>query len=201
MSQKRASGAVSIPGGSFFSGTLPAGRYRIYLVTDGGSATFQLRLPGLPGRTVIRPKDSAAASVQEATPSMAQPADTPLLFAGGTTHRTGPQGGINLALVWKRLILPGTKSAVGVCLYQGNPPPQAVGAAYQTPCPGGTPPLINNSEDYAVTELKPGDGFRSSIVAGYVLPESRVYSSGGYHNSAAPSYEAHAQQLWLDFRN
>lgn len=42
---------------------LPAGNYRLYLVTDGKPTTVRLRLPGLSGTTSLRPAGAASAAL------------------------------------------------------------------------------------------------------------------------------------------
>lgn len=47
---------------------LPAGNYRLYVVTDGGPARVVLKLKGLTGTTKMRPTHRVAASVQRPEP-------------------------------------------------------------------------------------------------------------------------------------
>ncbi|HWL38587.1 MAG TPA: hypothetical protein VNQ77_20535 [Frankiaceae bacterium] len=183
------------------SGVLPAGNYRLYLVTDGGSVTVTLKLRGLSGSRRITPRTPARASVSAPRPTVAEPAVSPALFAGGGTHRTPASGGVNATAVWKDVPAFGPPSAVGMCDYAG-PAPAGSLPAYQLPCAGGNgdvPPGVPSQFSSGPTTTPIGPGrFLSAINAGYLLPQG-THSIGGYHNTAGPVTAAYVHQLWLDF--
>lgn len=182
-------------------GTLPAGDYRLYLVTDGAPATFTLRLRGLAGSTRLTPRDAARAAVVAPKPTMAEPASSPALFAGGGARTVPARGGINATVVWKDLPVYGTPSATGLCVYDGDPPTGAA-AAFQAPCSsgrGGMPPYFSGTHAAgpATTPVGPGR-FVSRITSSYLLPPGR-WAIGGYHDTPGPVTAAYVHQLWLDF--
>ena len=184
------------------SGRLPAGEYRLYLVTDGAPATFTFRFRGLRGSTRITPRTPARATVANVPPAVATPAASPSLFAGGS-HRAVPRdGGLNHTSVWKVVPVFGPPSAVGVCEYVGAPPSSAEAPPYQLPCASGRgdiPPYVSGTQPggQAVTPLGPGR-FLTGIHSGWMLGAG-TWGLGGYHNTPGPVSEAYVQQLWLDF--
>jgi hypothetical protein len=185
--------------GFTFSGSLPAGRYRLYVVTDGEPVRVKLTFPGLKGVRTLRPVERATARVVEGSTTMSMPAPVPAMFAGGSEHLVGTSGGLNANVIWKRVAAPLVPSAVGSCFYEGLPRPELASPAYQTPCPGGVPPYVSGTHDAG--PLPSGQGSLSFLTSGWLLPPSKSFGIGGYHNSANPGLEAHSQQLWLDFRN
>lgn len=196
-------GYVWAPGStSGTSGRLPAGSYRLYLVTDGAPATFTIHLRGLSGTTRVTPTGTARAGIVTPKPTVAEPASSPALFAGGSTHTTPAKGGINATLVWKELPAPVPPSAAGLCTYDGSAPAAGTVPAYQMPCSngsGGFPPYLSgaNAAGPPTTPLGPGR-FVTSIGGSYLLPPGR-FSIGGYHDTAGPVTAAYVHQLWLDF--
>ena len=194
-------GFVWAPGSDGTRGRLPAGTYRLYVVTDGAPVTFTLRLKGLAGSLRLTPRDRARAAVVAPKPTMAEPASSPALFAGGSTHTTPKSGGIHAVNVWKELPATVPPSAVGLCSYQGAPPAGSA-PAYQMPCAdgnGGFPPFLSsvNAAGTPTTPVGPGR-FVSGIGGGYLLPPG-TWSIGGYHDTTGPVTAAYVHQLWLDF--
>jgi hypothetical protein len=183
-----------------FKGVLPAGRYRLYIVTDGAPVRYRLLLPGLSGTSTLRPQESTVGSVVETRPTMSLPEAAPLLFSGGSSHHFGKQGGFNATLVWKTLLAPAVPSAAAVCIYDGVPAPGDPSPAFQFPnCPNGIPPWLTGTHDSG--SLPTGNRSLSFNYEDRPLPQNHTFSLGGYHNTVDPALEAHSQQLWLDFKN
>lgn len=182
------------------SGVLPAGNYRLYLIADGGSVTVTLKLRGLTGSRRLTPRGPSRVSLVAPKPTMAEPAASPSLFAGGGTHRSAA-GALNATIIWKEAPAFGPPSTVGMCNYNGVPPAGAV-PAFQLPCATGSgalPPNVASQFSSGPTTTPVGPGrFLSSISTGYLLPPG-TFSIGGYHNTAGPVTAAYVHQLWLDF--
>ena len=184
------------------SGRLPAGTYRLYLVTDGGPATFIFRFPGLPGTRRLTPREPAKATVVAPKPTMAEPAVSPSLFAGGSAHRVPPSGGLNATVLWKDVPTTGAPSATGSCVYEGEPKAGRVTPAFQAPCDGGrgdVPPWTSQNHYIGPASTPVGPGrFITFYSTGYLLAGG-LHAIGGYHNTPGPVTAAHVHQLWLDF--
>ncbi|HVF04156.1 MAG TPA: hypothetical protein VNA20_04895 [Frankiaceae bacterium] len=183
------------------SGRLPAGDYRLYVVTDGAPVTFTFRLRGLSGTKRLTPASPARASVVTATPTAAEPALSPVAFAGGSHRSVGPAGGLNHTSVWKEVPTVAQPSAVGVCEYSGRPPASAF-TPYQLPCAdgrGGIPPAVSNTKPGgdATTPVGPGR-YLNGISSGWLLPPGE-WGLGGYNNTPGPVTAAYVHQFWLDF--
>jgi hypothetical protein len=184
------------------SGRLPAGTYRLYLVTDGGPATFTFRLKGLSGSRRLTPREPARAAVVAPKPTMAEPAASPATFAGGSARKVPSTGGLNATVVWKEVPTFGVPSATGSCEYAGKAKAGVATPAFQAPCDGGrgdVPPWLTPTHDtgQATTPVGPGR-FVTGFSTGYLLPGGE-YAIGGYHNTPGPVTAAYVHQLWLDF--
>ena len=188
---------VFVPGGNGVSGRLPAGDYRLYVVTDGAPvrATITLRgVGGKPGRvTATHP---ARVAVLDPKPTLAEPADGPLLYAAGS-HRDVPRGGYNVTVVWKDHPAKPPPSATGICRYAGRPQ-AGTAPAYHWPCQGGGPDLTGGlpADSYA-TPAGPGR-FISLFHTSFLLPPGE-WAFGGFSDTPGPVTSAHVHQLWLDF--
>lgn len=195
-------GMLVSPDSTGFSGTLPAGTYRLFLLTDGAPVRVTLQFAGLRGRSSLTPRSPVRAAVVAPKPTIAEPTWAPLVFAGGSHWHVGPRGGLNLTVAWKVQPAPEEPSAVGACLYSGRPPAGAV-PPFQAPCAngsGGLPPYVarNHADGSAPpTALGPGR-YISFIEAGGVYSPGS-FSQGAYHNTAGPVTSAHLHQVWLDF--
>ena len=186
-------------------GLLKAGRYQLYVVTDGVPITVTMSLDGLTGRTSIKSGRPVSAGIAEPDPTFYEPRTTQEgpggnLYSSGATHTTGDQGGIYTVLAWK-IVTGAPKSAnpTGFCQYlypAGSPTYQAPcdnadrhspGVYGQTPTGGRTGPS-SALETYAASQLQ----------AFGVLPAG-TWGLGGYVNSESPALEVHMQVFWLDF--
>lgn len=183
------------------NGRLPAGDYRLYVVTDGAPATFTFRFRGLTGTRRLTPAGPARASVATVTPSVAEPALSPVAFAGGSHRAVGAAGGLNHTSVWKEVPTFVQPGAVGVCVYTG-PPPVSAFPPYQLPCANGRgaiPPTVSSTKPGgdATTPVGPGR-FLNGISSGWLLGPGE-WGLGAYNNTPGPVTAAYVQQLWLDF--
>ena len=201
---KGAFGFIWAPGSTNgLSGRLPAGNYRLHVVVDGAPTTVTITFRGLKGKVRITPTGPARAAVVAPKPTVAEPASSPALFAGGSAHTTGSRGGIHHMSVWKELPAMAPRSAVGQCIYSdGKVPTGGPVPPYQMPCADGVGgfPFISSEPGPAgpaTTAIGPGR-FISGINAGYLLPPGRS-AIGGYHNTPGPVTAAYVHQLWLDF--
>jgi hypothetical protein len=197
-------GSIWAPGSTDgLRGTLPPGNYTIYLVTDGAPATATIRFRGLSGTVRLAARGPVRASVVAAKPTMAEPASSPSLFAGGTAYRSGRRGALNATMIWKELPAYVQVNAVGICQYDTAAAGSGALPSYQLPCGNGRgaiPPSLGstNPAGPATTPLGPGR-FVSGIKAGYTIPPDDDIAIGGYHNNTGLVTAAYVHQLWLDF--
>lgn len=124
---------VLITSGTDFEDVLPAGDYRLYLMTDA-PASVRIQLDGLSGSTKIVPKGPLDVDVTEPGSGVAVPQNVAYSY-GRSYDFTGEYG-----FTFNVLSIRGDTWAAGRygnCIYEGDPPlpPQL---AYGTPgCPGG----------------------------------------------------------------
>jgi len=192
---------VFIPGGNTIDGTLPAGAYRLYVVTDGAPVRATIKLSGLAGGSrTITPRTPARASVVEAKPTVAEPGSAPLVYAAGSTRGVPAGGGMNITVVWKDHPAKPAPSATGICRYVGVAPPApgAAPPAYHWPCQGGGPDVTGGlAAEPAPTPAGPGR-YVSLFHTSFLLPPND-YGFGGFSDTPGPVTSAHVHQLWLDF--
>jgi hypothetical protein len=128
--------------GSRITHTLPAGRYRAYIVTDGAPVTVTLALPHGAASAQLTATGPASATVD--TPAMtALPGG--LHQAGGSSHTFGPGSGTVIQYL-EADMQPGTYGHRTHCLYSGTGPPAGT---YVTRCPGANSVNSTTSEDEA----------------------------------------------------
>lgn len=188
---------VFVPGGNGVTGRLPAGEYRLYVVTDGAPVRATITLRGVGGGTIrLTPTRPARVAVLDPKPTLAEPADGPLLYAAGS-HRDVANGGYNVTVVWKDHPAKPPPSATGVCRYAGRPQ-AGTAPAYHWPCQGGGPDLTGGlpAGSYA-TPAGPGR-FISLFHTSFLLPPGE-WAFGGFSDTPGPVTSAHVHQLWLDF--
>jgi len=184
--------------------TIPAGRYRLYLVADGGRVSVTLSLPGLRGRTAITSGSPLRPVIDSPKPQQFDPpADAAgyggNLYAAGSTHRFGERGGIYLVDVWK--IVPGAPKSANpsaACIFE-----DAAAPSFQAPCSGASQHATGVYGQVPTGERTgPGsavDLYAAGLMSSFGVLGEGTWSVGGYINSAAPAREAHTQALWLDF--
>jgi hypothetical protein len=189
-------------------GTLPAGRYRLYLVTDGAPVRARLVLHGLAGRVTLRPGGSFRQSIVAPRPEQALPAEGPLAFAAGSSHVFGARGGYFTGVVWKNEPLPQEVNAVGECDYVGRPPSGPV-PVYQETC-GGEPSVpwpTGVLDSGQKTQLTPGTPALPYYTSFYYSTHAWYRPTGGpvgpvsvgyYDNTAGPVMDGHFIALWVD---
>ena len=73
---------------------LPRGRYVVYLIAEEGSVRAKLTLPGLGGKTTLRPTSPAAASFGELDPGIT--GTTGATFYQATAEHAVPRGGFSV---------------------------------------------------------------------------------------------------------
>ena len=114
----------------FETNVLPAGRYRLYLLTSGtGSVRF--RLPGLRGsRALVARAPSAARTVTDLVPTVGGVG--PPAYAHGTTIESTGKGTQVLAFDWVHTVAQAAAHYAS-CYYKGGPP----GGRWLPGCPGG----------------------------------------------------------------
>ena len=100
--------------------TLRAGVYHLYVVADGSPVRITLTLPGLEGRSVVRPDGAARAVVRTLTPRL-QETNTGLIYSAGNISPFRDGHGLTILALW--LKGEGTeKAALGDCVYEDDPP-------------------------------------------------------------------------------
>lgn len=126
------------PGGSAFDNvktfgnvtTVPAGRYRLYVIPDGAPARITLRLQGLPGRTTVAPSAPVRAAVLSDV--SATPDEAPAVATYVPQSLTGR--GLALQVLYGRME---ATAAWQLVMCHDNPRDDDV-AVWQSPgCPGG----------------------------------------------------------------
>jgi hypothetical protein len=120
--------------------TLPAGRYRLYVVATG-PATITLRLPGLAGRTRLAPSRAAAARV-EAPDREVTVADASNNVYAAATNVEMARRGFALHLLHSRLE---AEAAWQVVMCHNNPGQSAAAELRDAPgCPAGKQHTVVN---------------------------------------------------------
>jgi hypothetical protein len=176
--------------------TLVPGRYRLYLIADGGPVTVHLTLHGLPGRTTIR-SGRPHPVVIAAPPAQGSPDGGNLLYSAGGTHASGAWGGLHYLLLRKMLASPPKSVSHGGACLSDHPPSGGPLGPYQFPCEPGT--VGGQVEtDRTLGPLNLTKQYATQI-AFFGIHGEGDWSLGGYLNSEFPATEAHAQLLWMDF--
>ncbi len=185
------------------TGTLPVGRYHLYLVADGAPVRIVLRFRELAGSVTLTPTQPERTEIVQPI-ATTPPSLTPMLFAAGATHRIGPYGGIQEMILWKQVNNGLERSQHGVCGYDGQAPAQATGtSAYQAPCDVNNPSLglflgLGPSTPDGGSPPEISGHWYDHFFTGYWLPPG-TYSIGGFVNTAGPVTSAYLQEVWLDF--
>lgn len=113
--------------------TLPRGDYQLYLVADGRPVTVELTLPGLTGRTTIRP--NVRNRFGPHTPTARVPGGSRNVSGAGDFYDFRGFGGISVQAVGLATG-PWVAGNVGDCVYEGRPPVAQV--AFFPRCPEGS---------------------------------------------------------------
>ncbi len=182
--------------------TLPAGRYRLYLVADGARVTATVRLPGLKGRTAITSGARIRPVIDVPQPDQFDPPASAAgyggnLYGAGSTHQfRGDQGGIYYSTLWKIVVgAPRSANPSAHCLFKDVEAP-----SFAAPCRGAKENLPT-VYGQVPTDQKTGPGldtYAAGVMSAFgVLPEGQ-WGLGGYIETAAPATEAHTVVFWLD---
>lgn len=155
---------------------LPAGTYLLYLLADDAPVRVTLRLRGLKGSKVLRPRrpvDSGFA-VPNADNSTSSPGDDSFWW-GDEFDLTGDAGYVFAVLSMD--VENWLDVHYGDCAYvMGPPPPRPL--AYSPPCPGGIGAFANES-----TRLPASNSFEVPMFAEIGAPGQ--YGYGLYYTGAA----------------
>jgi hypothetical protein len=180
----------SITGNQAEGFRLPAGRYRLTLVSKAGEVSATLRLTGAPAGIVhITPGQTASGTVQRLDASFRN--DGSFVASDGAT--TGLQAkGILVRAVYL-IAEPHVASRLGTCLFQGVP-----SQGYQPGCAGapiGSEPVFTSFFP-VVAPTTDGVGIGlSAVTSGFGAGQ---YGQGVWYESAAVVESAGAVGLWLD---
>lgn len=167
------------------TGMLPAGRYRLFLLTNG-RGSVSVRFPELaPGSRALRPAKTAAFRAVEAAPTYVGPL-APSAWAGGITV---PATGIRShGYVFEWTEGPAAAGVYGgLCSYAGDPP----GGVWVPGCPGGNSLLSNHvmpSTDCCGTSY------------GAVVGTGDRFSFGSYYVQNGPVTSAGRFIVWISDR-
>lgn len=166
--------------------TLRAGTYRLYVVADGAPVTIRLTLPGLEGRSLVRPEGAARAVVKTLTPRLHE-TNSGLIYSAGNISPFRDGHGLTILGLWLKGV--GTeKAAMGDCVYEDDPPaveaiaylpeicPRSFYSGYQTS--GSAAP-----DDYTIGFNLTLDGLPAAI--------------GAWYAAQAPVEEAGSVAVWL----
>ena len=193
--------------------TLPAGRYRLYLIADGAPVTVTLKFPGLTGKVSIRTGAPHRPVIDTPKPAVLDPPIAPPAGMGGNRYSAGAThaarddglefGAMYFLVSWKIFGVSPPKSVnqSGGCMFDGPAVPGPLGL-YQYPCDVGT--LVDVRPGGQVqTGSKTGPGGALDQYATFTemfgLIHDGPVSLGAYINSHSPASEAHTQIFWLDF--
>ena len=109
---------------------LPRGRYRLFLIADGGPARVKLQLGGLQGERTISPENPVESSMISLRPKVRHEGGESLYWTGTASELKGP--GFALSELW--VDGPQVQGSAGTCIYtKTSPPPDNL--AYVPPCP------------------------------------------------------------------
>lgn len=98
---------------------IPAGTYRLFVISDGGNVGATVRLHGLTGHAEIPVDRARDVHVGTPTPHVSTGPAGSVYSAGETTEFAG--GGIVFSALWIGG-RPGIQTDLGTCIYRGSPP-------------------------------------------------------------------------------
>lgn len=189
--------------------SMPAGVYRVYLIADHAPVRVTMRLRGLSGTGTFRPRLPVRSTIVTPTPTQAEPASGPLLFAAGSTRNNiGRRGAYVVQLAWKDEPLPHEWTAWTVSRYPGH--------AQSGPTPAYQQGAGGNLSVQPIVGGNIASGRTRTVVAGVCAPYyiSSLYTLDGFvrndgkplgqfsvgvsGNTAGAVYDAHYSVLWFD---
>jgi hypothetical protein len=170
---------------------LPAGRYLLYAIADGGPVRVTLRLHGLTGDARITPKDRADAIVSTPASSL----DEPNTRVGHSYGQTYNQNGDEALYVAAQRLRGDywANGRFGVCTYEGEPPVPAP-LAYTYPCIGG----FGLYMDDTVVRTAPYQNLLHTVMHAVQKGGGPVGFGGGYLAHAAQVNQFDFVQLQID---
>jgi hypothetical protein len=169
------------------TGRLPAGRYRLFLLTNGRGAV-SVQFPELAGKTLaVRPGRSTAYRAAEISPDYAGPL-APSAWASGITVQSVPERSHGYAFLWTDGPAAAT-SLYGGCVYDGGEPPQG---RWVPGCPGGQSLMAN--------QLMPATNCCGTAYAMVVSGGGTRFSFGQYYVQGGPVTKAGMFIVWFPDR-
>jgi hypothetical protein len=168
---------------------VPAGRYRLYLLTGGGTTTVTLRLGRLTGSTRLSPKAPRALTVARPAPELAGPDPAQVVYSVGAEQTLSGQT-LAFQLLYHVHDVH-TESDYWSCHYQGEPAPTL---AYSPGCLGG--------EAIGSHVLISDEGLGRQVR--YLMDSIQPLGTGRHGQgvwlvTGAPALEIGYLQLWLTY--
>jgi hypothetical protein len=166
--------------------TLPAGDYRLVVVTDGKPVDIVMKFPGLSGSVTLHP--AGRVTVKSLTPEYESPVDKAAPFGTAYTGYAdyGVDGGDAMALLQFQV-----RTDMSVqqnqtwCIY-----PARVDAPPGPQCPDGS------TTQFGITDVKQEPGYwRSSLVARF-FPEG-TYRAGAWYNALGMAHDPTGTVTWV----
>lgn len=175
-------------GGGGTGDRLPAGIYRLYLITDGAPARVTLYLDTLHGATTIAPRIPARAVVQTLTPRVPT---TPTFYSAGDV---APFRGNGITWFSQTLEVPGNGTAAyDKCIYFDDPPAVQETAYLPTDCPGG---WQNGGRPTVVEYQDPGEDYLGYTVGVYARIPAAI---GAWYATTSPVDVGGVVAVWFKF--
>lgn len=171
-------------------GSLPAGNYRLYLLTNGKPASVSLRLHGLSGRKVVRPTNASDLDIESPAPEV-DVGDNHNVYSAGSHAKLEREG-----LLFKMFSLDRPLSTVGFsqfCTRIGRPEPVAHPLMWGPGCPSLNDRLLSISPEVIVDPTT----HYQTVTYGGAIGRPGVYGQGVYMTSAALVDELAWTGIWL----
>lgn len=172
---------------------LPAGTYRLYLLTAGGPTTVRLRLHGLSGSVRLAPASPRAFTLASPAPALAVPdpvAAKPVYSVGGTTTVNGS------TLSWSFLYHVHdvhTETDYWACTFLGKPTSPA---PYAPGCIGGA--RDNQATHLLYSDEHVGRATHYLMSSNQPLPAGDL-GQGVWMATATPATEIGYTHFWLTY--
>jgi hypothetical protein len=165
---------------------LRAGRYRVYILGDGGSLEVEVRLEGLEGRAVVALDERVDGSIVDGATHLPGAG----IYPSGATH-VFQRPALGLGVSWIEAEASSIRLS-GSCTWEGGPPvPEAI--AYG--------PLCTAAGEGAVSErlvLPPG-GKSSSVEIRLVQSPPGRWGYGSYFVSLEKVQNWGTKEMWLEY--
>lgn len=177
------------PVGSHDGHVVPAGNYRLYLITEHRSARLRLRLHGLAGKRTVSPRTPTQGVFETPEPVLSGPPSKSVYTAGETTNVLGThKARLTLAVARHQIH---TETVHSYCGYKGRP---AGPAPYLPGCPGG----LSRTFAPAIVSHETADGLTHGMFAAGLEKGNPGGRGTGYSMTTATPAELVAyQNMWL----